>query len=244
MNENINLVEILRDCPKGTPLYSSLHGPVKLSSVEGEPYYPIETICPSDGSIPSFTKDGRYWEYPDNEPILFPSKKMRDWSKFFKKGDVLVTIKLHTIYYAIFKEYTDKSCETFTAAFFAQKDSHPKKDEDGCLTTDFSLATEDQKTFFIHEIEEEFGGKLNLATLEIKRLRIKGVFKEKNVLRPFDMVLVRNSEEGVWKCDFFSHYNDNSGGYRYECINNSYMQCIPYEGNGHLLGTTNSPEHE
>lgn len=237
MNENINLVEILRDCPKGTPLYSSLHGPVELFSViEEEPDFPIEVKCLSDSNIYSFQKDGRYHNFPGNEPTLFPSKRMRDWSKFFKKGDVLETIKLHTIYYAIFKEYTDKSCETFTAAFFAKKYSHPKKDEEVFFTTEFSLATEEQKASFVSEIEEEFGGRLNLDTLE---------FEKGHILKPFDMVLVRNSEEGVWKCDFFSHMCNIGGITIYQCVaDRLYNQCIPYVGNEHLLGTTNPHEHE
>lgn len=236
MNENINLVEILRDFPKGTPLYSSLHGPVELFNViEEEPDYPIVVKCLSDSNIYTFQKEGRYHNFPGNEPTLFPSKRMRDWSKFFKKGDVLVSIGLHT-FYAIFKEYEDDSYEGFTTAFLAQEESHPQKRGRIYFTTEFSLATEEQKAFFIHEIEEEFGGKLNLDTLEIE----KG-----HIFKPFDMVLVRNSEEGVWKCDFFSHMCNIGGITIYQCVaDRLYNQCIPYVGNEHLLGTTNSPEHE
>ena len=34
MNENLNLVEILKDCPIGTKLYSTIHGDVKLELID------------------------------------------------------------------------------------------------------------------------------------------------------------------------------------------------------------------
>lgn len=57
--------------------------------------------------------------------------------------------------------------------------------------------------------------------------------------KPFDKVLVRDDNEADWKCDFFS--NISNSGY-YHCINAGWKQCIPYEGNEHLLGTTNKPK--
>ena len=84
MNENLNLVEILKDCPKGTKLYSTTYGDVELIRVnqnDDVDYYPIE-IKLSDDSITSVTTDGRLCEYYNGECILFPSKEQRDWSKF------------------------------------------------------------------------------------------------------------------------------------------------------------------
>ena len=62
-----------------------------------------------------------------------------------------------------------------------------------------------------------------------------------STLKPFDKVLVRDSNESRWCADMFSHY---SGHDRYPfCTLGSsisgFSQCIPYEGNEHLLGTTN-----
>lgn len=36
-----------------------------------------------------FTKTGLYYDREDGECLLFPSSKMRDWTKFFKRGDVV-----------------------------------------------------------------------------------------------------------------------------------------------------------
>lgn len=63
--------------------------------------------------------------------------------------------------------------------------------------------------------------------------------KNKPQFKPFDKVLVRDDNEADWKCDFFS--NISNSGY-YHCINAGWKQCIPYEGNEHLLGTTNKPK--
>ena len=83
MNENLNLVEILKDCPKGTKFYSPIYGDVELIRVrkndDGD--YPIE-VKASDGSIDNFAKDGRTYIGFDGECMLFPRKDQLDWSKF------------------------------------------------------------------------------------------------------------------------------------------------------------------
>lgn len=58
-------------------------------------------------------------------------------------------------------------------------------------------------------------------------------------LKPFDKVLVRDTKEQVWIADLFSHIvNRLLGGYTFACVGHYPSQCIPYEGNEHLLGTT------
>lgn len=81
MNENLDLVKILWDCPRGTKLYSPLCGEVVLNSVNNYANYPIEVN--HNNSKLTFTRYGRlYDEFPDGECVLFPSKYQRDWSKF------------------------------------------------------------------------------------------------------------------------------------------------------------------
>lgn len=83
MNENLNLVEILKDCPKGTKLYSCIHGEVEFSHVDlgYEVYYPI-VVTTSTSYNRTFTHDGRFFEGFNGECMLFPSKDNRDWSTF------------------------------------------------------------------------------------------------------------------------------------------------------------------
>lgn len=80
MNENLNLVEILKDCPVGTKLYSPIIGEVEFKRIK---YceYPIVTCSKNGNRILSFTKEGLF--FSEGECImLFPSKNQRDWSKF------------------------------------------------------------------------------------------------------------------------------------------------------------------
>ena len=80
MNEKLNLVEILKDCPKGTKLYSPIFGEVELDKIDIHSDPPIRVLCKygKDG----FSKDGRICPAYNGECVLFPSKEQRDWSKF------------------------------------------------------------------------------------------------------------------------------------------------------------------
>ena len=60
-------------------------------------------------------------------------------------------------------------------------------------------------------------------------------------LKPFDKVLVRDYYGSMWKATFFSHKTDNEK-FPFSCGGIEWRYCIPYEGNEHLLGTSNDPE--
>ena len=81
MNENLNLVEILKDCPKGTKLYSTIHGEVEFDGVSNKDIYKIEYKTKTS-EVYGITPDGRFLSCFDGECILFPSKDQRDWGKF------------------------------------------------------------------------------------------------------------------------------------------------------------------
>ena len=59
--------------------------------------------------------------------------------------------------------------------------------------------------------------------------------------KPFEKVLVRDQKTDKWTVDLYGskrkvvHYN-------YKCVGGLCVYCIPYEGNEHLLDTTNDPE--
>ena len=149
MNENLNLVEILKDCPKGTTLYSPVYEYVELVSVSLDECakYPIE-IKDRYGVSDGITKDGRIYEEFHGECMLFPSKEQRDWSKFKK----------------------------------------PKFDP--------------------------------------------------RTLKPFDKVLVRDSDVGYWKVQLFSCIIKDEELYPYMCINEPFTYCIPCnDDTKYLVGT-------
>ena len=58
MNENLNLVEILKDCPKGTKLYSTVYGEVEFEEI-GNGGFPVKYVK-SDDSLEGFHRRGRF----------------------------------------------------------------------------------------------------------------------------------------------------------------------------------------
>ena len=59
--------------------------------------------------------------------------------------------------------------------------------------------------------------------------------------KPFDKVLVRQSDKDDWRVAFYSHFNAKENLHVTAWLN--WYQCIPYEGNEHLVGTTNKPKN-
>lgn len=64
--------------------------------------------------------------------------------------------------------------------------------------------------------------------------------KPKPQFKPFDKVLVRDTDDKAWKCDIFSNLGDKGV---FICLFAWWRQCIPYEGNEHLLGTNKKPNN-
>ena len=88
----MNIAEILKYCPKGTKLYSTVFGEVTFDTINTNKTYSI-MVHRFNGMIASFTKEGRYTEYSNSECVLFPSKDQRDWTKFrlpVKRGDIMM----------------------------------------------------------------------------------------------------------------------------------------------------------
>lgn len=80
MNEKIDLTKILKDCPKGTKLYSPIFGEVEFIDIHNDAEYPI--ITKKGAYNPNFTDEGLYYADEGEECLLFPSKDQRNWSKF------------------------------------------------------------------------------------------------------------------------------------------------------------------
>ena len=155
MNENIDLAKILKDCPRGFKLYSTICGEVLFDLVISN--NSIGVTC--DGRKIYFSKEGYYFSHNNQECLLLPSKDQRDWSKF-------------------------------SAPWLKKERFDPK------------------------------------------------------TLQPYQKVLTRDYSDYVWKCDFFSHINED-GFCLYRCVVNSYTYCIPYnDDTKHLVGTTDeAPEY-
>ena len=81
MNENLNLIEILKDCPQGKKLYSTIYGDVTFESINEKKSHPIIVRIGEDHTE-CFSIDGRLYNFYNGECTLFPSREQRDWSKF------------------------------------------------------------------------------------------------------------------------------------------------------------------
>lgn len=85
----------------------------------------------------------------------------------------------------------------------------------------------------------------NLCSIPISIEHMYNLVPDKfdiTTLKPFESkVLVRDTEEEKWKPAIWGYYDvDHIKGYPYETVGgNCFQLCIPYEGNEHLLGTTN-----
>lgn len=114
MNEKIDLIKILKDCPKGIEFYSRCLGVIKFESIDNT----LKRIILKNQFETVFYKENGVYYYADKdaEIDLFPSKDQRDWSKWqrpFIDGDIVATNNGHFI--GIFKVKNNVSFETYCA---------------------------------------------------------------------------------------------------------------------------------
>ena len=232
MENKINIAEILRDMPEDTKLYSPLFGEVKFKEVVSDNTFPIKVLSKFPLSpFGSFTENGFYYaDIEDTEVMLLPSCEMRDWSKFFKHGDVVVSRPGRMM--AIFEGWVDDSYTEFNTTInrYMGKEQDSWGEEEVCSIRVFSKATNEERAEFIAAAEKHYGGKYNPETLQVGP-------KLKCSFEPFQKVLVRDFCDEKWKADYFSHYNEDNCSYSYCCVGDAYKECVAYKGNEHLLDT-------
>lgn len=166
MEKEINIVEILKDKPEGISLYSSVFGGCVY---RGNCDNCIEVVT---NNCYYFNEKGHYItngvKSENGECLLFPSNKMRDWSKFaWKKGDILISNDSDIL--IIFNGFLKDDYTIFEGKHWI---SLSKKRHISCLdmqkTQNYHI--EDNKEVvqtYIKTIEELLGGKFNRETLEI-----------------------------------------------------------------------------
>lgn len=174
MEAKINIVEILKDKPQGTKLYSPACGKCKLEEVDDKSFkisFYNSKFGFMNGGEWYLDKNGKL--YDDGECVVFPSKEMRDWRKFsWKKGDVLVSNDGKRE--VLFKTWERDSYTKFVGLHcLIFNDNEEVEYDNGTTvfnTNDFKgIETEDVAQTYINTVEERLGGKLNLETLEIEQ---------------------------------------------------------------------------
>lgn len=175
----LELSSILKDCRKGTRLYSPICGELVLSEVSPNGIFCKQRNTAEDSKNLVFMDDGHFKNYGEwedfGECMLFPSKQQRDWSKFFKYGDVLRGNGM----IVIFEDWVDGSYTEFNTAYdyYTQEDSFGK--DEVCLTERFEKVSEAEKAEFIKKIEAKEGGIYDKYTLEV---RPKSDFKDGDII--------------------------------------------------------------
>lgn len=206
MEEKINIAAILKDKPQGTKLYDLLHNiDVELDTISTTD---TETVvwCTNETNNNTtchrgYSEFGTERGYPDGLQILFPSKEMRDWTKFsWKKGDVLANGEGD---YCVFKEFAHSSYQTVKAVFVKRNKESIHSDSCLLVTKDWHKASHSCTATYINTIEKELSGKLNMETLEIEKAQPE--FKDGDILSNPSTVLPKNH---IFIFSKFNKYKD------------------------------------
>ena len=87
-NKELNLCEILKDCPTGTKFWSPVWGDVTFVQINDVGVFPIVLSAKSfSNSNISLRSNGKMYDIKEAECLLYPSKYQRDWSKFVRFWD-------------------------------------------------------------------------------------------------------------------------------------------------------------
>lgn len=178
MENKINIAEILKDCSKGMKLYSPICGEVEFNEIDiDNERHPI-ALKSCRGTI-NFAEDGHFCAaYDTAECMLFPSSKMRDWTKFFKRGDVVRSIDDGA--QAVFKGWESDDYTSFYASIVHHAEVD-EWDEDVVFAVEsFYKESEEFARGFIVDAEEHYNGKYNPDTL-----RVEQSVKPKCPFKPF-----------------------------------------------------------
>lgn len=221
--KDIDIYEILNDVPDGTSLYTPMCGKVELRYLQDnkEAAEAIITLDKNSAEY-TFNKNGKYVE--EGEVLLFPSNEMRDWSKFFKKGDVLEYKGENNCKgTCIFESYEDDWTKLhFTGLYILQK-GKIWNNPTSFRTSDWVKS--DDPAGYIKTIEEQLCGKLNLETLKIVHLKPK----EKPVFRVGELYVFNCEDEDgdvtvIGKLIGKDESNDTlTFGYQYEIENEKFV---------------------
>lgn len=225
MNENLDLTEILKDCPKGVELYSPIYGLGILTKVTNR----IHVKFPKEHNVKCFRPDGKVSE--DGKIMLFPKGKTT-WEGFqrpFVDGDVIVWDNRVICLFSCNRN----DCIISHFSIHISSKLISENVFYGFGTERF--ATEEEKQLLFNAIKEN-GYEWDVVNKELKKNDPKF---DISTLQPFDKVLVRYSDND-WTISLFSYVDETRVFGAFVCNGGVvWKQCVPYnEETKHLLGTS------
>lgn len=177
----MNIAEILKYCPKGTKLYSTIWGEVELNEVTNFGTIEIKTIDKIICASFALDYEGRYSHR--GECILFPSKNQRDWDEFrlpVKRGDIMMEVNGKYTFIANGKfdghNWPIHICGINDRGFLLINN----KEEDFSWTANFYIPASEEAKKELFDKMAEAGYKWNADTLELEKIEPK--FKEGDVV--------------------------------------------------------------
>lgn len=201
MNENLNLVELLKDCPKGTKFYSRCLGSVEFCKITLDNY--IEVIG-KNGYYIGFKPNGTYQHSEESAEIdLFPSKDQRDWSKWhrpFVDGDIITYMFWRKPTTYIYRENGTHNTSYYVA--YSSGNNKLYTDAKGALSGnrhDLRFATEEEKQKLFDVLKKE-GYEWDAEKKELKTLQL---FKDGDIVATNDgkyIAIIENNGGKYYVC--------------------------------------------
>lgn len=200
MNKNIDLTELLKDCPSGMELDCTIYDNVTLKSVSldinGDYPISIETKC---GFNTKLTKYGQNICIDDAKCVIFPKGKTT-WKGFhrpFMDGDIIYVCDEYSdatfTYVAILKQI-EKGGEIFSHCFYNYEEDYFNTNDFlyDCYNTRF--ATEEEKEKLFQAIKDN-GYKWNsetktLENLIVPKFKVGDIIRSKNGLQAYKITNV------------------------------------------------------
>lgn len=140
---------------------------------------------------------------------------MRDWTKFYKRGNLIYDSETNS--FVVFNKWVD---DNYTLFYVKYQQYNKGWGQNGVINTiNTSLIKPNSESYngYMKRFEEYFNGKLDTQTLQIEPF-----------FKPYDKVLVRDSNSNCWEPDVFALYKKDDMC-EYICFRNRWKQCIPYD---------------
>lgn len=235
--------EYIKDIIKTHPDYKELELPVgpkfKVGDwiiYNGEGTIPIQIMDIIKNSVYMCKSvEGLHGNY-DIYNIEHTDRNYHLWSiADAKNGDVLSTYGI----ICIFKKLDKDGYYIISPCIYMVKDGleviNDEKDSIG--SCGFKPATKEDRELLFRKMKEA-GYQWDADKKELNKIQPHYDIANFHAGMP---VLVRCTNSECWKYGIYSHYGKYEAFSTKEyfiCVGSQYMQCIPYEGNEHLLGTT------